>query len=141
MIFDQNLMFSDAQAVTATAISKNVLDFGQTGTIAYEAAAMARDLGAGNELPIAVMVNEAFNNLTSLTVTIETSDSADLSGSTVISTSGAIPLADLTAGKKIMPRVLPDGETKRYLGLRYTVTGTAPTAGKITAALGTEVGS
>ena len=139
MIIDTNLTFSENQAVTATAISTNVIAFNDNDAVPYEAAAMARDLGAGNEIPLMIQVTEGFNNLTSLTISLESSAAAGLTSATVHWTSGAIPLAALVAGYKPPNRVLPDGVMLKYLGLRYTVVGTAPTTGKISAALATEV--
>lgn len=139
MIIDKNLTFSENQAVTATAISANVIEFPTNGTVPYEAAAIARDLGQGNELPLMIQVTEAFNNLTSLTISLESSAAAGLTSATVHWTSPAIPLASLVAGYKPPIRILPDGTMLKYLGLRYTVTGTAPSTGKISAALATEV--
>lgn len=141
MILSKQTTFSEDQAITATAIS-DVIQFADTGTVPGEAANMVRNLGPGNELPLLVQVTESFNNLTSLTITLETSANADLSSSTVLATSGAVALADLTAGNKAMlSRIMPDGEVLEYLGLRYTVAGSAPSTGKITAALGTQGGS
>ncbi|HCI98539.1 MAG TPA: hypothetical protein DHV74_02655 [Sulfitobacter sp.] len=87
-----------------------------------------------------MQVTEAFATLTSLTITMETSDNADLSSSTVLGSSGAIPAASLKPGyRPSFTRFVPDATMKKYFGLRYTVTGTAATAGKISAAVATEV--
>jgi hypothetical protein len=139
MILDKNLILSELQAVTATAISANVIDLGINGIVPYEAAAAAMNLGAGNEIPFLLMVNEDFAALTSLTVTIETSAAAALTSPTVLYTSGAIPLATLKAGYKLPIRWMPDAPLLRYLGVRYTVTGTTASAGKVTAVVATEV--
>ncbi len=140
MILDLNLLFCEDQAVTATAISTNVIRLQEAGTPHGDAAALTRNLGAGEHIPLLIQVTESFNTLTSLTITLETSDNADLSSSTVMASSGAIPLASLLAGfRPGFTRVLPDGENQDYLGLRFTVAGTNPTTGKITAALATEV--
>lgn len=139
MILDTNLILSEMQAVTVTAISENVIDLVANGIVPYEAAAVGRNLGAGNEIPLALMVNESFATLTSLTVTVETSAAAGLTSPTVLYTSGAIPVATLVAGYKLPIRWLPDAPLLQYLGVRYTVTGTTATAGKMTAALATEV--
>lgn len=141
MILDKKLIFSEAQAITATAISTNVIDLGVNGIPYGEAAAIARNIGAGTELPLLIQCVATFNNLTSMVVTLESSDSADLSGSTVHWTSPAILLASLVTGWRPGTRVVPDGTYLRYLGLRYTVTGTAPTTGKMTAAIASEVGT
>ena len=139
MILDKNLVFSELQAITATALSTNVVQLPETGIVPGEGSQLVRNLGAGNEIPFLLQVNEAFNNLTSLTVTIETSDAAAMTGSDVIYSSGAIPLATLKAGYRLPIRWLPDAPLKDYIAVRYTVTGTAPTTGKVSAALATEV--
>jgi len=138
MILDKNLLFSENQAVTATAISTNVIEFPANGIVVGEAAAVARNLGPGNELPILIQVTEAFATATSITFSLESSAAAALTSATVHWTSGAVPIATLIAGYKLPIRILPDGTMLQYLGMRYTVTGSNATAGKVTAALGTE---
>lgn len=132
MILSNESLFSDGQAITATAISTNVMDMGAAGTPVGAAAALNHDVGKGTPIPLLVQVTEAFNNLTSLTIAIETGSSASLG--TVVA-SFTVALADLTVGYRIPYEMLPKG-LGRYVGLRYTVTGgTAPTTGKITAGL------
>lgn len=142
MILNKNLIFAEGQAVTATAISQNVLQYPANDTAVGDAAPMVRNLGAGEPVPMLVQVTEAFATLTSLTITLETADNAALSsGAVVLATTGAIPLASLVAGY-VPPalRYLPNATIKEFLGLRFTVGGSNATAGKITAALGTEAG-
>lgn len=137
MILDATLTFSENQAVTATAISENVIKLVDAGTVYGESAAITRDLGAGNPLPIAIQVTEDFATCTSVTITIETSAAAALTSSTVLATSGAIPVASLVAGYKAPLRFFPEGDLLDYVGIRYTVAGSDATAGTITAALAT----
>lgn len=132
MIFSAQQLFSDDQAITATAVSTNVVDLGVRGTPYDAAAALNGDIGKGNKVCLLVQVTEAFDNLTSLAIAIETGSTTSLG--TVITTQ-TIALADLVAGKQLNVEVLPNGITERYLGIRYTVTGTAPTAGKVTAGI------
>ena len=141
MILHANLLLSNAQAITATAVSANVILWPTNGTPCGEAAAITRNLGAGTPLPILIQVIEAFAKLTSLTITLETAADAGLtSGAVVLASSGAIPLATLIAGHRpTFTRFIPDATMKDYLGLRYIVGGSNATAGKITAAVGTEV--
>lgn len=141
MIIDSQLILSDAQAVTATAISENVIQFPAMGTEPRATSALTRNLGAGNDVPVLIQVIEDFATLTSLTITLETSAAAGLTSPTVLYTSGAIPVADLVAGYRPAMRWMPDATLLEYLGLRYTVTGSNATAGKITAAIATEVDS
>jgi hypothetical protein len=82
-----------------------------------------------------------FNNLTSLEIQAISSANANLSSANVLGSTGAIVLAQLTAGRRPividLPRsllsTLPVGQ--RYIGLNYVVVGTAPTTGQVTASL------
>lgn len=132
MIFSAQQKFSEAQAVTATARSTNVIDLGAPGTPYDAAAALNQDIGKGAKIPLLVQVVEDFATLTSLTIAIETG-SADTLGTVIASQT--IAVADLVAGKQFSVDVLPQQVAERYLGLRYTVTGTTATAGKITAGI------
>ena len=132
MIFSAEQLFSDDQAVTATAISTNVIDLGVAGTPYGAAAALNQDVGKGTPIPILVQVTTAFATLTSLTITVEVSAAAGLTSPTVLATE-TIAVADLVAGKQMSMQVLPKDASMRYLGVRYTVTGSNATAGNITA--------
>ena len=134
MIFSAQQLFSDDQAITATAASTNVIDLGAPQTAYGAKAAFHQDIGKGNPVPILVQVTEDFATLTSLTITIEVSAAANLSSSTVLS-SQTIAVADLKKGKQIAAQVLPNGADQRYLGVRYTVTGSNATTGKVTAGI------
>lgn len=135
MIMDRTALFSDGQAITATAASTNLIDLGATGTVYGAAAAMTRDIGPGNRIPLIVTVTQSFNTLTSLTVSLETDDNASFSSATTIWTSPAYTLAQLAVGAKqnLLPDSIPLGTNERYLRLKYTVGGSNPTLGKITA--------
>ncbi|MBY3038929.1 Bbp16 family capsid cement protein [Rhizobium laguerreae] len=126
MIFDNQSMLSNAQAITATAASTHTLDLGPIAT------GMVRDVGKGKPIPFRLQVVEAFNNLTSLTIDLQTDDNSGFASAKSV-WSQTILLANLTAGKVVLPEYLPRGTDERYVRLNYTVTGTAPTTGKITA--------
>tara|TARA_R110002153_G_scaffold101714_2_gene237970 strand:- start:10626 stop:11057 length:432 start_codon:yes stop_codon:yes gene_type:complete len=132
MILSAQQLFSSNQAITATAISTNVIDLGVAGTPFGAASALNMDVGKGTEIPLLIQVTEAFNTLTSLTITIEVGSTTAL-GTAVVSTT--ILLANLKAGKQAAMVCLPKDINARYLGVRYTVAGTNPTAGKITAGI------
>jgi len=134
MIFDQTLLFSDAQAITATAASTNIVDTLATGTVYGAASALSKDIGKGNRIPINIQVVEAFNTLTSLTVAIQTA-AAEGFGSPKTVVSQTIPLADLVAGKVSTLHFVPAGTDERFVRVHYTVTGTAPTTGKVSAGI------
>jgi hypothetical protein len=134
MITSKQQLFSDDQAITATAVSTNVIDLKASATPFGGAAALNNDKGLGEPVPILMQVTEAFNTLTSLTVTLENSANSDLSSSTVLFTQ-SITLANLTVGRRWNIEYLPSNAKLRYLGLRYTVVGTNPTLGKIWAGI------
>jgi len=133
MIMDRTLLFSDRQAITATAASTNVVDLGAAGTVYGASAPMVRDVGHGTNIPMVVTVTETFNNLTSLAIALQVDDNAGFASPRTVSTHTHL-LADLAAnGKYLLPDSLPAGTNERYVRLLYTVTGTAPTLGRITA--------
>ncbi len=122
MLLDQQALFSAAQAITATAASTNVIDTGSN-----------KDVGKYGDIPLLIQVVEGFNNLTSLTVTVQTDDNSAFSSAADV-LSMTIPLASLVLGYKSPVITLPM-KMKRYIRLNYTVTGTAPTTGKVTAGI------
>ncbi|MES9950058.1 MAG: Bbp16 family capsid cement protein [Candidatus Thiodiazotropha sp.] len=132
MIFSAQQTFSDHQAITATTISTNVIDLGVPSTPHRAAAPLAQDIGKGNNVPISVRITQDFDNLTSLDIAIEVGATESL-GTVVASES--LLLADLVAGKTINMQCLPNGVDQRYLGLRYTVNGAAPTIGRVHAGI------
>ena len=125
--------FSDAQAVTASAIS-NVIDL----LPAAIGGNVLTDIGANDGLYLTILVQTTATSAGAATVTfsLESDSTADLATSaTVHWTSAAIPKATLVAGYKVITIQLPYGSYERYLGVRYTV-GTADlTAGKFDAFL------
>lgn len=121
MLIDKENVFSDNQAITADAVSTNVIDLGKDG------------LAPGNPLSVIAQVTEAFNTLTSLNITVQSS--VDEAFTSPISHQTVnILLASLTLGKRVDLGSLLDG-TKRFVRLNYDVAGSNPSAGKVTAAL------
>jgi len=125
--------FSSAQAITATAASTNVIDFGAPGTWVQATTALVDDKGVSS-IPLMVQVTETFDNLTSLTIAVQQDNDVAFGSATTVYTE-VIALADLVAGKKTAVRTIPYDTTERYMRVNYTVTGTAPTAGAVTAAI------
>ena len=124
MITDKLLRVSTDQAVTTTAVSTDTVDL-----------SVARDIGEGQDLFMNFAVTEAFAGGTSTNFEVIIADNAALSSNVVvIGASGAIATADLTLGKNVAVRLNPQIASlgKRYLGARYTVSGTN-SAGKVTA--------
>ena len=123
MITDKLLRVSEDQALTTTAFSTDTIDL-----------SVARDVGEGTALYMNFCVTTALANGTSVKFEVVSSANANLSSPTVIGSSDAIVTASLTAGKNVVVRINPDiaGKGARYLGARYTVSGTY-NAGKVTA--------
>lgn len=130
MILDNQTLFSDQQAVTASAASTNQIDLSprETGVV--------RDIGPGQAIPIIVQVTEAFATLTSLTVAIQTDEDVAFGSPVTVAASAAIPVATLKPGYQIPLSWVPVGVKERYVRLFYTVTGTNASAGRITAGVG-----
>lgn len=135
MIFDNTLLFSKAQAITADAASTNLIDLRALGTPYGHAAALLRDLGIGNKIPLLCQVVQAFNTLTSLEFQLQGSIDEAFTSPVVISRSGQVLLAQLTVGAQFTLDFIPRGASYRYLRMFYDVTGTAPTLGQITAGI------
>jgi hypothetical protein len=112
-------LFSNEQAITASAASTDIIDLGSS-----------RDVGAGEMDTVLVQVVTSFDALTSLTVALQTSSTENFA-SPVQLTEATLSLASLTAGAKFSIGTVPRG-VLRYLRLYYTVTGSSPTV-KITA--------
>jgi hypothetical protein len=117
MIIDSQLLFSDAQAITADATATNVVDLGA-----------ARKIFDGEPMGVVVIVDVAADGTTTdetYEFEIHTDDNASLSSSTQL-IAHAIGYASLTAGSKhVIP--VPVGATlERYLGVKYDVGGTTP---------------
>lgn len=129
---DARAEFSAAQVVTATAISTNVMNLKGTGL----APNATENIGAPSlaYLVITVANAAAAAGAATVTATLESADDAGLAASPVVHAStGAKPVADLTAGATVAVIPLPAGDYKQYLGVRYTV-GTGPlTAGAFNA--------
>lgn len=119
MILDSQALFSDAQAITTTANSTNVIDNLGTSTV------------PGTPVtPISVFarVGVAFTGGTSLQVSIVSADDAALTTNvTTHFTTGVIPVASLTAGSLALGTRLPPQKLRKYVGLKYTVVGTMST--------------
>lgn len=121
MIIDKLLQVSDAQAVTATAASTDVIDAGHAG----------RDIGAGEQLFAVFTVSEAAAAAGAATVVFAVQDSANNSDFVSVVATAPIGKADLVVGKHIV-LPLPPG-MRRYVRAHFTVATGPLTAGKFSA--------
>ena len=138
MILDKFLEFSDAQAVTSTAISTNVVDLAPIGN--GVGTNTTRDIGTGEDVYLVVVTNTTATDTGSdatLTVTLESDSTENLATSpTVHFSTGAIAFAGFaTAGTVLANVKLPAGNYERYMGVRYTVAAGPLTAGAFDAFL------
>lgn len=129
MLMDALTQFSDALAVTSSAIS-NVIDTGADSTL--------KQLGGVGATFLVVQCDESATASGSATVTfsLESDSTADLATSaTVHLATAAVPKASLLAGATVAVLPLPYADYERYLGVRYTVATGPLTAGKFSAFL------
>lgn len=129
MITDALLLLSDEQAVTASAVSTNTVDLG-----------VARDVGAGENLEVVFVVDEAALAAGAATVEFQVvgSTAEALTSPVVLGSSGAIGKASLILGAQVTVSInqndlVPLGY--RYLGANYVVATGPLTAGKFTASV------
>ena len=122
---DQNLVMSDAQAVTSTAVSTKSID----------TATALRDIGAGEpvELVVVITTTVAASGGAS-TTTFALQDSADNTTFTDVVVGPAIAKGSLVAGYEALRIRLPAG-LRRYIAMNYTVATNDWTAGAVTAYL------
>ena len=120
MILDYKNMFSKDQAVTATAVSTNIIDLGPG------------DAGPSERISLFVTADPEFDGTGTLSVALQAADDSAMTSPVTVA-SFAVTNDALTAGGKLVASRLPHG-CKRYLQLKYTVTGTI-TDGKLTAGL------
>jgi hypothetical protein len=160
MILSKQEEFSDAQAVTVTAIGTNVKD---TKLVAFpfmvseydlvaatNSAAQTdstRDLGAGQPMWVVVQVDTAATagGAATVTVTFESSAAAAMTTPTVHFTSPAFSIAQMTPSGTVSNTLLafmaPLGSYLQFLGIRYTVATGPLTAGNFSAFMTRDVQS
>lgn len=116
MYVDAQNLFSNAQALTATAVSTNVVDLGADV-----------DVGVGEPMAVVLVVDVAADFTTgneTYQIDVETDD-ADTFGSAVV-LARRIPTAAMLTKGAVMVIPLPN-DNERYLRLNYTLGGTTPT--------------
>lgn len=117
MILDAYHLMSDAQALTATAASTNLIDLGAD-----------RNIGQGENMSIVILLDVAAD-FTSANETysaaIQTDDNSGFSSATTVGTL-TITGGD-AAGTRYIFTLPPTTSMERYLRINYTLAGTTPT--------------
>lgn len=141
MIIDTQNELSDAQAVTATAISANVIDLFAV-TVGGQAAGFSPNarIDIGDEAYLLVQTVTAATDVGSdatLTITLESADDVGLTTNAIVHfSSGALAFAAFSpAGSQLVRIRLPKALYRRYLGVRYTVANGPLTAGTFDAVI------
>ncbi len=119
MILDEQGLFSNKQAITQSCVSENILDMGK------------REVSFGTPVGLFIQIAETFNNLTSLSIKVQTALKEDFSSSVDL-VEQKILLAGLKKGEVSSIKFLPKGNLG-FVRLVYTVDGTNPTQGAIIA--------
>ena len=128
MYIDYQNLFSNRQAVTASAVSENIIDTGRNLN--------GKSIGIGSGYPIEVvcMISETLVGVTKLAVELQTAETEDFSDAVVLQTAYLTGAEQMTAGTQAPLSTLPVN-CKRFLRLNYKVTAGTPESGSITAGL------
>lgn len=126
MILSANLKFSDDQALTATAVSTNVIDLGAPGTVLGAPAALTRDVGKGTPVPIVIQLTADSGGTTpTINAALQMDTTDGFSSPTTVETTST--LSGGVAGDQLTLYFMPEKVTERYIRLNYTLSGTSPT--------------
>lgn len=118
MMLDKNLQLSSAQAVTATAVSTNIID------------QLAAGQAVGNEAWLSIRVGTAATAAGAATVNFQIQTATDSAFTTpiVLFDSGSIAKTALTLNTEVVKVRIPVG-AKQYLRVNYVVATGPLTAG------------
>lgn len=126
MILDAQNLFSDAQTVTASAASTNLIDLGTE-----------RRIGTGEPIYFVVQLDEAMSDVGSnstATVTIQSDALAAFGSPTTRQTIGTFA-AESAAGSRLIARLAPEALFENFIRAYYTVANGDLATGKFTAFL------
>lgn len=107
---DAQNLYSDAQALVATAVSTNLIDHGQD-----------RNLGIGTPLAVITTIDVLAVTAGTLTIQLQTDDNVGFASPTVIATSRALATAELLAGAQFTVDVPADTLIERFTRLNYVI--------------------
>lgn len=130
-IIDKFNEFSDSQAFTTGA---------NTSTKSFDT--QGADIGTGEDLYLTIQTDVTCTSVGASTVAFAYVESAnaDLSAATTLYTTAAIAYTTLVAGYQVVKMKIP-ANTKRYVGVIYTVATADLTAGKFSAFLSKDLQS
>ena len=118
MFIDALGLVSDAQAVVASAVSTNSIDHGAQTPV--------RDIGRGEPVGFGVQVDIAVSGTSFLIELIQATDAALTAGIDMLESYSGLAAVFPAASLHFLA-IPPAAVTKRFMGLRYTVTGGATT--------------
>ena len=132
MLFSEQLLFSDKQAITADAVSTNVIDMSAISPVL----ASRFDMGVGVIIPILIQVVAGFtSSANTLIVSIETDDNEGFSSGKIVLSTPAKPASEMTTAGFIFPiNYVPRTMNERYMRLNYNVSANLA-VGRITAGI------
>lgn len=115
MFIDAQHLFSDAQALTATAASTNLIDLGAD-----------RNIGVGEPMAVVITCDVAMAGTSpTFIATVQADDNSSFSSAaTVIACPQKSAIA---AGEQIVIPLPSDSMVERYMRVNYTLGGTSPT--------------
>ena len=122
-IMDAQNELSDAQAVTVTAVSTNVIDLNDYPQFA-----------GGEDLNLIVRVNTTYTGGTSIRAVLWTDDTTTVTSGADIISGDVVVTASATAGTDLLVVNLKGLPLQQYVGVQYVVVGTM-SAGKCDAFL------
>ncbi len=131
MILDAQNRFSNAQAVTATAVSADIIDLTD----------LERRIGTGRNLYIVVGVDIAFTDAGSdSTIQVELqSDALEAFGSATNRQDLGTFAALSAVGTQLLARIAPEILTERFIRLNYTVANGNLTTGSLTSFIALDI--
>jgi hypothetical protein len=139
---DQNLVFSDGQAVTATAASTNIVDLSGGTLFSPNQTRFGEDIGIGAGVAVPKLLitpGVAFVSAGGATMVIQAQGSTDSTTWVTYAESKAYTAAQMAAGARLLPIDWPvRGPTDpmpRYIRINYTVAVSTFSAGTLFAAL------
>lgn len=125
MIIDAQLLFAQAQAVTASAPSTNVVDLGSNREVG---------VSAGMQTVINVVASAAAAGAATVQVQLQAATDSGFSAPINLAQTDVIPVASLVAGySAYLPTPVTVGVNYRYLRIYFNVASGPLTAGSFTA--------